>query len=105
MGSLAAQECQMCDVAAGLADVNSELGIRKWLPCPAALTLLQDCARRRIHQHGKSVAHVVAINLHQGSAFAFDAAAEHPSQAQQRPAAADLASLASAVAHDLAVGT
>src|SRR5271165_1995377 len=95
----------MCDVVVRPADVNSELGMRKWLPCPAAPALLQDSARRGVHQHGKSVAHVVAINLHQGSAFAFDAAAEHPSQAQQRPAAADLASLASAVAHDLAVGT
>src|SRR5208283_2162487 len=71
--------------------------------CLPATALLQDSARSRVHQHGEPITRVVAIHLHQGGTFAFNAPAEYTSQAQQRAAAADLASLASAVADDLAV--
>ncbi len=72
----------------------------------AAITssALQNASCIRVDQHGKSIANALRIKFHEDCTFPFDASSENASQAQQRAAAANFTTFASAVADDLAIG-
>lgn len=66
---------------------------------------MQNAGGIGIDQHCESVAIAIRLAVHEDGALVSDASAQHPPQAQQRAAAANLAGFASAVADDFTVGT
>jgi hypothetical protein len=76
------------------------------LRCLAAAWPIQNCCCAGIHQQGEAIAKVISfgVDIDQNGAIAADAASQNASQAEQRAAAAHLASFSSAVADDFAVG-
>ena len=87
---------------------NKRAAIRRFFRTAqvACLAALPDhVAGFRVDQNGEHVAQMVFVGVNEDSSLAFDAAAQHASQIHQRPAAANFADIACAVADDLALNT